>query len=102
VDYNLSKPPGGIIQVAEAGTVFYAHLFKKIAGGLTVAEIPGGDQIRAFQGSTFVAEDNNTYIAMRMRVRVDPDFESNSKAIWNSVLHNVPAANAIPLGWGGI
>lgn len=102
MDYNLTKPPAGIIQVAEAGTLFYAQLFKKIAGGLTVAEVPGGDQIRAFQGGSFIAEDGNTYITTRMRIRVEPDYESNSKAIWNSVLHNVAAGNPIPQGWGGV
>jgi hypothetical protein len=102
VDYNLTKPPVGINQMAEAGVCFYSQLFKKIAGSLTVAEIPGGDQIRAFQGGGFVAEDGNTYVTFRIRLRVDPDYESNGKPLWNSIVHNVPAANAIPQGWGGV
>ena len=101
MNYNLQTIPTTVNDRAEAGLMFFAQLYKKTAGSQTVIEVPNGPMIRAFTSSHFVGEDLHTYYSMRLRMRVDPEWETNGLAIWNSVLHAAPADTAIPLGYGG-
>jgi hypothetical protein len=102
-NYNRSAIPSTVLNRLESLIVFLIVLWAKLHGSITVVEVAGGQPVPAFQsGGAFQATDNFTYLSMRIRLRVDPDWASNSLPLWNSMLHTASEVVAIPTLFGGV
>jgi len=102
-NYNRAAIPATVLNRLESLIVFLITCWARLHGSVTVVEVSGGQPVPAFQsGGVFQATDNFTYFSLRIRLRVDPDWASNSLPFWNSALHTGAEVVAIPTIFGGV
>jgi hypothetical protein len=101
--YNRAAIPATVLNRLESLIVFLITCWVKLHGSITVVEVSGGQPVPAFQsGGVFQATDNFHYMSLRLRLRIDPDWDSNSLPLWNSMLHTGDENVAIPTIFGGV
>jgi hypothetical protein len=100
--YDKTKIPATVRNEVECLLIFFIALFEQLAGTITVIEIPGGQPVRAVEGTTFIAQDGYTYFGVRIRLRVAADWKSNALAFWLSSSRSLAAGTAIPTAFGGV